>query len=831
MSARNMAKRTAAGTLALAVCLGGGAIALAGAASADANFKFDTRIAGDDRYATAIAASKAAFDKADNVILVNGYATVDGLTASYLAGVANAPILYVSDKGADDATKAEIKRLGAKNIWLVGGEKVIPTSVETAIKGDGYSVTRINGSDRYETAALIAEAGIKLSGKKPSKVFVASGTSFADALAVSPVAFVKGYPIILTEKDSTSDFSKKELGNIGTDSKVLVGGTAVVSDKVAADLSIKSDARVAGADRAVTANLISDWAKKSEGFNPANAALVGGTNGNGADSLVASALLGKSYTTLHFAGWDATSVYFKDHAAELTGKGFVFGGKAAVSEGQVSAAQSAAQFVAPVGALAITSDDTVVSTQGSRTYSVSGLKAGTEYFVALVDPAQVDNSMFDLDTTGATGNRYASLTLTPAVTDVAIDQKNGVGITEAVTTTFTPSGSTFSFRVKSRTATGTKVVPVIFENTGVSGKLAVNLAGKATTQLAGVGGQVTFKAPVAAPPAEAATGNITTGAVTALYGSTGFAVAGNTGQFVMRDVDTYKLGATTITKAQFQSILGVGDTIAATRYVNGSTADDRSTFTINTNVVGTAADPAVDSVGGKVTVTYTPQAQVTPNGTVIELYRASVVGGVTGSYTKLTGGTVASLDEVKFTETLADGTYKYQLKYITPGFAGTATAESTEVSHNVVVTTPATAPELKRLYTTSNASDVNNLSKGDTIKVIVSAPLTQPVNGASLVFGTSPNIVTLTAAASDATAAGSASFSVNTSTEVVDGVSQAAGTVLTVKLLAAPLLGGTGSAAFGGATLVLTDSTGIAGPSGSLVDPTSSNALLRDTTN
>ncbi|MGQ7353227.1 cell wall-binding repeat-containing protein, partial [Quadrisphaera oryzae] len=73
----------------------------------------DQRIQGDDRYGTAIAASKAAFDKADNVILVNGYATVDGLTASYLAGVANAPILYVSDKGADDATKAEIKRLGA----------------------------------------------------------------------------------------------------------------------------------------------------------------------------------------------------------------------------------------------------------------------------------------------------------------------------------------------------------------------------------------------------------------------------------------------------------------------------------------------------------------------------------------------------------------------------------------------------------------------------------------------------------------------------------------------------------------------------------------------
>ncbi|MBC3764242.1 hypothetical protein ACUN7V_21105, partial [Quadrisphaera oryzae] len=46
--------------------------------------------------------------------------------------------------------------------------------------------------------------------------------------------------------------------------------------------------------------------------------------------------------------WDATNVWLKDHAAALTGKGFVFGGKAAVSDGQVTSAQGAAQSVAAV---------------------------------------------------------------------------------------------------------------------------------------------------------------------------------------------------------------------------------------------------------------------------------------------------------------------------------------------------------------------------------------------------------------------------------------------------------------------------------------------------
>ncbi|MGQ7352856.1 cell wall-binding repeat-containing protein, partial [Quadrisphaera oryzae] len=355
-----------------------------------------SRIAGDDRYGTAIAASQAAFKdgSAQNVVIVNGYATVDGLTASYLAGVANAPILYVDQNGANDATKAELKRLGAKNIWLVGGTTVIPQSVQDAMSGAGYTVNRINGSDRYETAKLIAEAGAKISGKQPSKVFVASGTSFADALAVSPIAYAKGYAIALTDKDSTSDFTKKELGNIGTNTKILVGGTAVVSDAVAKDLTVSQ--RVAGDDRGVTANLIADWANANEGFNASQAALVGGTNGNGADSLVGASVLGKTMTALHFAGWDSTTTWFKDHSAQLTGAGVIFGGKAAVSDSQVSVVQSAAQSVAAAVGMVVTAASSTgfsyadaasqgakkVTFKSSDKYVVSGSAATQGAFVS-----------------------------------------------------------------------------------------------------------------------------------------------------------------------------------------------------------------------------------------------------------------------------------------------------------------------------------------------------------------------------------------------------------------------------------------------------------------
>ncbi|WP_194903978.1 cell wall-binding repeat-containing protein [Quadrisphaera sp. INWT6] len=592
MSARNMAKRTAAGTLALAVCLGGGALALAGAAQADANFKFDSRIAGDDRYETAIAASKAAFPtdgKTENVVLVNGFATVDGLTASYLAGVANAPILYVSDKGADAKTQAEIKRLGVKNVWLVGGTTVIPQSVEDAIKVD-YKVTRINGSDRYETAKLIAEAGAKISGKQPSKVFVASGTSFADALAVSPVAYAKGYAIALTEKDSTSGYTKDELKAIGADTKILVGGTAVVSDSVKSDLGVST--RVAGDDRAVTANLVADWAKKSEGFNPAQAALVGGTNGNGADSLVASAVLGKSLTTLHFAGWDATNVYLKDHAAELTGKGVVFGGKAAVNDDQVAKAQSAAQSVAAATGMIVTAipsgssttfsyADPVTAaakkatTKSTDKFVVSGSSATQGAFVASLQVGGTVSIVAGSD--GNTTYSYTSLAssgyMTGLVGAFALSSSHTLTVVEPITGTPLPfAGTTAGAPAWDYTSGGTSFINYTVDGQSVSkGIFEGALSLGDTVTVSGTGADLSHIRTVALTSGSA-TGTIAAVTMSSTSGSTGvltsFTIKTAAGATFTQAVtpgsgDTYSLDGTSVAQAAFIGSGNLGSSTAS----------------------------------------------------------------------------------------------------------------------------------------------------------------------------------------------------------------------------------------------------------------------------
>ena len=148
---------------------------------------------------------------------------------------------------------------------------------------------------------------------------------------------------------------------------------------------------------------------------------------------------------------------------------------------------------------------------------------------------------------------------------------------------------------------------------------------------------------------------------------------------------------------------------------------------------------------------------------------------------------------------------------------------STEISHPVVVNPAAAAPVVQRLYLTSNATSINNLNKGDVFKIAVTAPVVQPIFGATLTLGAdtfkyaavisagnNPNDVTVT---------------VNTATEVVDGVSHAAGTVITAKLLADPTTPLTFTATTGPA---LTGSLGFADSSARNLDTTGSLILTQD---
>jgi ell wall binding domain 2 (CWB2)/Matrixin len=144
------------------------------------------RIAGADRFATAVAASMSTFPTtASAVVLASGDSFPDALVGVTLTTAMNAPLLLTSGAALPSVTKTEILRVlpAGGTVYLLGGPASVPTSIEAQLTGLGYHVTRYAGLDRFGTALAVAAAL-----GNPTMVMLVDGSTFADALAAGPAA-------------------------------------------------------------------------------------------------------------------------------------------------------------------------------------------------------------------------------------------------------------------------------------------------------------------------------------------------------------------------------------------------------------------------------------------------------------------------------------------------------------------------------------------------------------------------------------------------------------------------------------------------------------------
>ncbi|MGV7535305.1 cell wall-binding repeat-containing protein, partial [Mycobacterium kansasii] len=89
----------------------------------------------------------------------------------------------------------QIKKMGVKNVVIVGGEGVVTPNVENELKSMGLNISRLGGIDRYETSYLIAKEvaeNIDIEGAT-----VVSGLDWHDALIASPASAIENKPIFL----------------------------------------------------------------------------------------------------------------------------------------------------------------------------------------------------------------------------------------------------------------------------------------------------------------------------------------------------------------------------------------------------------------------------------------------------------------------------------------------------------------------------------------------------------------------------------------------------------------------------------------------------------
>lgn len=262
------------------------------------------RIFGANRYETAVRVSEEYFAASNKAVLCTGENFPDALSAAPWARHIDAPLLLTPRDKVPQSVMNELARLGVVQVWIVGGDSVVSSAVTKQLSDAGYVPRReLQGTDRYETSAKIAQylhaAQIADGGTPSDTAYFARGDSFADALAVSPVAASQYSPILLVKTDSLPAATMGALQSMSTKYGVIVGGTDVVGPNVeiaietilTANLGSNSPAsRWDGPDRYATAVQVVDSAVKSHLIDMDTVVIATGLNFP--DALGAGAAMG-----------------------------------------------------------------------------------------------------------------------------------------------------------------------------------------------------------------------------------------------------------------------------------------------------------------------------------------------------------------------------------------------------------------------------------------------------------------------------------------------------------------------------------------------------------
>lgn len=187
------------------------------------------RIAGADRVQTSVAISRTLFPNGSPHVYLadatgaNGNGSPDSANGGMLT---DGPILLVNRNGVGtNYVSAEIARLGASRVTVLGGSGAVPDNIATAAS-NGRGFDRIWGTDRYGTSKAINS----MTNTNRSHVFLVSGESLAVAAAASgklnaPVQLIPNSPT----NQNVLNYSR---GTYGETRYTLVGNQGDLSDQV-----------------------------------------------------------------------------------------------------------------------------------------------------------------------------------------------------------------------------------------------------------------------------------------------------------------------------------------------------------------------------------------------------------------------------------------------------------------------------------------------------------------------------------------------------------------------------------------------------------------------
>lgn len=234
------------------------------------------RVAGADRLATAIAASRDAFPAADSaraVVLAGADGFADALSGAPLAGARGAPVLLTDPASLPASVENEIDRVvpAGGRVYVLGGPDAVAPAVADRLSSRGYAVRRLAGADRYATSVAVAgELG------HPSAVVLADGSDFPDALPAGVAAAHLRGAVLLTDGSTLPATVRAELAAHPPASRYAIGAPAADADPGAT--------AIVGGDRYDTARRV------AARFFGDPTSIVVATGGSFADGVVGASL-------------------------------------------------------------------------------------------------------------------------------------------------------------------------------------------------------------------------------------------------------------------------------------------------------------------------------------------------------------------------------------------------------------------------------------------------------------------------------------------------------------------------------------------------------------
>lgn len=239
------------------------------------------RLYGPTRYNTAVAISKKGWTTCDNIVLARGDLFPDALAGAPLAAKLNSPILLTDPLKLTPATRDEIKRLKAKQVYILGSEDAVSEEVAVALTSEcGISqdkISRYSGLTRYETASQIANS---LNPPTNKTAIITYGENYPDALSAASMAAYNGMPILLVRGTDVGTDNKSILQKFSINKTLLLGETDVVSWEIADWLSKNNynPSRLGGLTRYETCYEISSYGIEKMGLSQRVVAVATGEN-------------------------------------------------------------------------------------------------------------------------------------------------------------------------------------------------------------------------------------------------------------------------------------------------------------------------------------------------------------------------------------------------------------------------------------------------------------------------------------------------------------------------------------------------------------------------